>query len=90
MKRYALFALILLIASTSQSSDYWSENFLNVPGEYPTIQAAIDAASNGETVLISAGTYTGIGNKNLDMSGKTIVIASQRKRNMNYTCPTNL
>lgn len=29
----------------------------NVPGDYPTIQAAIDASSFGDTIKIAAGTY---------------------------------
>ena len=33
------------------------ERVLQVPGEYPTIQAAVDAASRGDRVRVAAGVY---------------------------------
>ncbi len=45
---------------------------LHVPTEYPTIQAAIDAASVGDIVLVAAGTYL----ETLDFIGKPIRVTS--------------
>lgn len=45
-------------------------------GTYPTIQAAIDAASDGGIIQLAAGTFTGAGNWDLDYKGKAILVES--------------
>jgi len=45
---------------------------IHVPGDHPTIQEAIDAAVNGDTVLVAAGTYV----ENIDFLGKAITVKS--------------
>ena len=46
----------------------------HVPGEYETIQAAIDASTDGDMVLVAPGVYTGLGNKDLNFGGKEIIL----------------
>lgn len=46
-------------------------------GDFPTIQAAIDAAANGEVIELAPGTFTGDGNRDLDFLGKAITLRAQ-------------
>ncbi|MEE9128415.1 MAG: choice-of-anchor Q domain-containing protein [Phycisphaerales bacterium] len=45
-------------------------------GPKATIQAAINATSNGDVVFVADGVYTGLGNKSLSYSGRLITVRS--------------
>jgi hypothetical protein len=47
---------------------------LLIPSQYPTIQAGIAASSNGDTVLVSPGTYI----ENINFQGKSITVKSEQ------------
>jgi len=49
-----------------------SADTLDVPSEYATIQAAIDASSNYDIVLVQPGTYV----ENINYNGKNIIVGS--------------
>ncbi len=74
--RNLLFSLTVLFFAVCSSSAATADTIL-VPGDFATLQAALDAAVNGDTILAADGTYTGAGNKNLDFHGKSITLRSE-------------
>ncbi len=69
---FCVFVLSLILCSTTA----FGATIL-VPGDYKTIQVGINAASDGDTVLVADGIYTGRLNKNIDFKGKEITVRSE-------------
>ena len=45
---------------------------LTVPGDHPTIQAAIDASSDGDEIAVSPGVYGSADDNVVDMKGRAV------------------
>lgn len=75
LRRFNFLAL-LLIPVLSYSAIWY------VPVDYPTIQAAVNAAGDGDTILIGNGLYSGPGNIDIqwDATIKHLVIMSENGR----------
>ncbi len=77
--RTVLFLLCVLVLSANAFSDDIVEPMIRgdnivVPQECRTIQRAIKSASNGDTIIVSPGTYR----ENLDFLGKSITLISEQ------------
>lgn len=74
---------LLLISGFAYAGTIYIDNDAAPGGDgslehpYQYIQDGIDSATNGDTVIILDGTYTGPRNKNLDFNGKAIIVTSQ-------------
>jgi hypothetical protein len=71
--------LPLLLAVLISTAAAHAATFLIDPagtGDFPTIQAALDAAGNGDTILLADGVFAGAGNRDLDFLGKAVTVRS--------------
>jgi serine protease len=68
LKHHSILTVLLafVTATLSQAA------IIHVPGDRPTIQAGIDAAVTGDTVLVDPGTYF----ENINFNGKAITVSS--------------
>ena len=71
-RRWSSGATRVLIFVCCSATGEARASVIHVPQDFSGIQAAIDAAQTGDTVLVSPGTYGG----GLTISGKTITLAS--------------
>jgi hypothetical protein len=70
--------VILLLALMAAAGGAYAAD-INVPGDYATIQAAINAAADGDTILVGPGTY----NENLTVD-KSLTILSTNGRGVTF------
>src|SRR5215467_1681183 len=64
----ATISLVLLLGIPATRA----QQTINVPANQPTIQAAINAANNGDTVLVAPGTYV----EKINFGGKAVTLTS--------------
>ena len=50
---------------------------IKVPGNYSTIQQAINASSMGDIIEVAPGTYSGSGNWDIDFRGKAVTLRTE-------------
>ena len=71
MKSIVTFILFLIVIGTVSGTT------IRIPDDFPTIQAGINRANTGDTVLVADGIYTGENNKDLNFGGTDIVLMSE-------------
>jgi hypothetical protein len=81
--RLLLFVVSVILMSLSVVDFASAATTIHVPADQPTIQMGINAASNGDTVLVSPGTYQ----ENIDFLGKAIRVTSTNGKS--FTTITN-
>lgn len=66
---------LLFCAMVALSVGSARADVIHVPGDYATIQEAINASFDGDMVAVAAGTYTGPGNRDVTFGGKAISVS---------------
>jgi predicted outer membrane repeat protein len=77
---------IIYVDATIRNANFMSLTKSNV--QYPHIQAAIDAAVDSDTIILTPGTFRGDGNRDIDFKGKAIALRSIDPNNPNIVAAT--
>ena len=75
MKKLILALVFLLLVGSSHARIIYVDN--DGPADFNNIQAAIDDSNDGDTIIVADGTYTGDGNRDIDILGKAITLRSE-------------
>jgi len=67
--------LIMFCASAGAGEIWYVDD--DAPANFSTIQAALDAATDGDTIIVRDGYYTGAGNRDIDFQGKAVHLKSE-------------
>jgi len=76
VRQCELVVLVVVVVLGIAAASGNAETF-NVPDPYATIQEGVNAAGEGDTVLVAPRTYMGAGNRNVQISGANIVLMSE-------------
>jgi hypothetical protein len=68
MEKAVVITMIVVAVSVALAT----ATIINIPGDYPTIQAGINASSDSDTILVQPGNYL----ENINFFGHNIVLAS--------------
>ncbi len=69
---YSMYLIVLFIFTSVVTA-----NDIFVPADYATIQEAIDASVDGDTIVVADGVWSGPGNRALLISGKSVTLRSE-------------
>jgi len=70
-------SLLMMASATAAGRAIYVDD--DGPAEFDNIQAAIDDANDGDIIIVNPGTYTSIGNRDIDFLGKAITVHSENK-----------
>jgi len=71
IRQFCVVCAIIFTCFTGQADT------IHVPADYTTIQAAINASDNGDTILAAPTVYRNSGNRDLDFGGRLITLRSE-------------